>query len=99
MQPGQARAGHHDTSAIGHVPTRYAQVGRVMVPLIGSGRHLMISRTGLGSCPRDHLERPLVTGDPMINAPDRQNNRKIVAMDDTLADPLTGRLLDGRYAV
>jgi eukaryotic-like serine/threonine-protein kinase len=70
-----------------------------MVPLIGSGRHLMISRTGLGSCPRDHLERPLVTGDPMINAPDRQNNRKIVAMDDTLADPLTGRLLDGRYAV
>jgi len=35
----------------------------------------------------------------MINAPDRQNNRKIVAMDDTLADPLTGRLLDGRYAV
>jgi eukaryotic-like serine/threonine-protein kinase len=41
----------------------------------------------------------LVTGDPMINAPERQNNRKIVAMDDTLADPLTGRLLDGRYAV
>jgi len=35
----------------------------------------------------------------MINTPDRQNNRKIVAMDDTLADPLTGRLLDGRYAV
>ena len=35
----------------------------------------------------------------MINAPDRQNNRKIVAMDDTLADPLAGRLLDGRYAV
>ena len=35
----------------------------------------------------------------MINAPERQNNRKIVAMDDTLADPLTGRLLDGRYAV
>ena len=35
----------------------------------------------------------------MINPPDRQNNRKIVAMDDTLADPLTGRLLDGRYAV
>ena len=29
----------------------------------------------------------------------RQNNRKIVAMDDTLADPLAGRLLDGRYAV
>jgi eukaryotic-like serine/threonine-protein kinase len=26
-------------------------------------------------------------------------NRKIIAMDDTLADPLTGRLLDGRYAV
>ena len=41
----------------------------------------------------------MVTGDPMINAPERQNNRKIVAMDDTLADPLTGRLLDGRYAV
>jgi serine/threonine-protein kinase len=35
----------------------------------------------------------------MINTPDWQNNRKIVAMDDTLADPLTGRLLDGRYAV
>jgi len=35
----------------------------------------------------------------MINTPDRQNNRKIVAMDDTLADPLTGRMLDGRYAV
>jgi eukaryotic-like serine/threonine-protein kinase len=35
----------------------------------------------------------------MISTPDRQNNRKIVAMDDTLADPLTGRLLDGRYAV
>jgi len=35
----------------------------------------------------------------MINTPDRQNNRKIVAMDDTLADPLTGRVLDGRYAV
>jgi len=42
----------------------------------------------------------------MINAPDRQNNRKIIAMDDTLADPppaspvhLVGRLLDGRYAV
>jgi eukaryotic-like serine/threonine-protein kinase len=35
----------------------------------------------------------------MISPPDRQNNRKIVAMDDTLADPLTGRLLDGRYAV
>ena len=42
----------------------------------------------------------------MINAPERQNNRKIVAMDDTLADPppaspalLVGRLLDGRYAV
>jgi eukaryotic-like serine/threonine-protein kinase len=28
-----------------------------------------------------------------------QNNRKIIAMDDTLADPLAGRLLDGRYAV
>ncbi len=41
----------------------------------------------------------MATGDPMINTPDRQNNRKIVAMDDTLADPLTGRLLDGRYAV
>ena len=42
----------------------------------------------------------------MINAPDRQNNRKIVAMDDMLADPpptspalSMGRLLDGRYAV
>jgi serine/threonine protein kinase/beta-lactam-binding protein with PASTA domain len=27
------------------------------------------------------------------------NNRKLIAMDDTLADPLAGRLLDGRYAV
>src|SRR5947209_16135296 len=41
----------------------------------------------------------MATGDTVINTPDRQNNRKIVAMDDTLADPLTGRLLDGRYAV
>jgi beta-lactam-binding protein with PASTA domain/tRNA A-37 threonylcarbamoyl transferase component Bud32 len=41
----------------------------------------------------------MATGDTMINTPDRQNDRKIVAMDDTLADPLTGRLLDGRYAV
>src|SRR5690349_18676978 len=46
------------------------------------------------------------TGDPMINTPDQQNDRKIVAMDDTLADPpptapdrLMGRVLDGRYAV
>ncbi len=66
----------------------------------------MICRTDRGACHRDHLERPLVTGDPMINPPDRQNNRKIVAMDDTLADPppgspalSMGRLLDGRYAV
>src|SRR5690242_15198345 len=51
---------------------------------------------GPGACSRDHLEPP---GGPMINTPDRQNNRKIVAMDDTLADPLAGRLLDGRYAV
>jgi eukaryotic-like serine/threonine-protein kinase len=29
----------------------------------------------------------------------RANDRKIIAMDDTLADPLAGRLLDGRYAV
>jgi beta-lactam-binding protein with PASTA domain len=35
----------------------------------------------------------------VINTPDGPDNRKIVAMDDTLADPLTGRLLDGRYAV
>src|SRR3954452_6681179 len=41
----------------------------------------------------------MATGDTVSNTPDRQNNRKIVAMDDTLADPLTGRLLDGRYAV
>src|SRR5215468_1212445 len=51
---------------------------------------------GSGGCSRDHLEP---SGGSMINTPDRQNNRKIVAMDDTLADPLTGRLLDGRYAV
>ena len=42
----------------------------------------------------------------MIAPPHDPNNRKIIAMDDTLADPpptapppLTGRLLDGRYAV
>jgi eukaryotic-like serine/threonine-protein kinase len=35
----------------------------------------------------------------MINSARWANNRKIVAMDDTLADPLAGRLLDGRYAV
>src|SRR5215831_3183839 len=51
---------------------------------------------GSGGCSRDHLEP---SGGSMINTPDRQNNRKIVAMDDTLADPLTGRMLDGRYAV
>src|SRR5690349_22069414 len=60
---------------------------------------LQLGRTGRGNCLSDGLEPPLATGDPMINTPDRQNNRKIVAMDDTLADPLTGRLLDGRYAV
>jgi eukaryotic-like serine/threonine-protein kinase len=59
----------------------------------------MMGRTGRVSRISDRLEPPLATGDPMINTPDRQNNRKIVAMDDTLADPLTGRLLDGRYAV
>src|SRR3984885_10852992 len=31
--------------------------------------------------------------------PHGPNNRKIIAMDDTLTDPLAGRLLDGRYAV
>src|SRR5215468_543750 len=51
---------------------------------------------GSGGCSRDHLEP---SGGSMINTPDRQNDRKIVAMDDTLADPLTGRMLDGRYAV
>jgi serine/threonine protein kinase/beta-lactam-binding protein with PASTA domain len=35
----------------------------------------------------------------MIDSAKWANNRKIVAMDDTLADPLVGRLLDGRYAV
>src|ERR1700735_3312044 len=35
----------------------------------------------------------------MINSARWANNRKIIAMDDTLADPLAGRLLDGRYAV
>src|SRR5580704_6557086 len=59
----------------------------------------MMCRTGRSSCPSDHFGPPLASGDTMINTPDRQNNRKIVAMDDTLADPLTGRLLDGRYAV
>jgi serine/threonine protein kinase/beta-lactam-binding protein with PASTA domain len=35
----------------------------------------------------------------MINSAEWANNRKIAVMDNTLADPLTGRLLDGRYAV
>jgi eukaryotic-like serine/threonine-protein kinase len=35
----------------------------------------------------------------MINSAQWVNNRKIAVMDNTLADPLTGRLLDGRYAV
>src|SRR5260370_12952617 len=35
----------------------------------------------------------------MINSAQWENNRKIVGMDDTLDDPLAGRLLDGRYAV
>jgi serine/threonine-protein kinase len=35
----------------------------------------------------------------MINSAQWANNRKIAVMDNTLADPLTGRLLDGRYAV
>ena len=35
----------------------------------------------------------------MINSARWVNNRKIGPMDDTLADPLAGRLLDGRYAV
>src|ERR1700750_61377 len=59
----------------------------------------MMCRTGRSCCPSDHFGPPLASGDTMINTPDRKNNRKIVAMDDTLADPLTGRLLDGRYAV
>jgi serine/threonine protein kinase len=59
----------------------------------------MMCRTGRSGRPSDHFGPPLASGDTMINTPDRQNNRKIVAMDDTLADPLTGRLLDGRYAV
>jgi beta-lactam-binding protein with PASTA domain/tRNA A-37 threonylcarbamoyl transferase component Bud32 len=35
----------------------------------------------------------------LIGNAHRANDRKIIAMDDTLADPLAGRLLDGRYAV
>jgi eukaryotic-like serine/threonine-protein kinase len=35
----------------------------------------------------------------MISHARAPKNRKIIAMDDTLADPLAGRLLDGRYAV
>jgi beta-lactam-binding protein with PASTA domain/tRNA A-37 threonylcarbamoyl transferase component Bud32 len=35
----------------------------------------------------------------MIGNAHGANNRKLIAMDDTLADPLAGRLLDGRYAV
>src|SRR6266702_1080225 len=56
-------------------------------------------RTGMVPAPGIYLEPALATGDPVINTPDKQNTRKIVAMDDTLADTLTGRLLDGRYAV
>ena len=44
-------------------------------------------RTGMVPAPGVYLEPAQATGDPMINTPDRQNNRKIVAMDDTLADP------------
>ncbi len=35
----------------------------------------------------------------VINSARWVNNRKIAPVDDTLADPLAGRLLDGRYAV
>src|SRR5436305_11005000 len=63
------------------------------------GRSRMMCRTGRSSCPSDYFESRLASGDTMISTPDRQNNRKIVAMDDTLADPLAGRVLDGRYAV
>ncbi len=35
----------------------------------------------------------------MINSARWVNTRKIAPVDDTLADPLAGRLLDGRYAV
>jgi eukaryotic-like serine/threonine-protein kinase len=80
---------------------RLRRAGRVTVPLIRSGRCLIICRTGRVPAPGVYLEPVLATGDPMISTPDKQNNRKIVAMDDTLADPplLVGRLLDGRYAV
>ena len=87
-----------DPPALGH-DRELRLAGRVPVRLVRCGPSHMMCRTGRGARPRDHLEPALATGDPMINTPDRQNNRKIVAMDDTLADPLTGRLLDGRYAV
>src|SRR5690349_12038904 len=58
-----------------------------------------MSRTALVPAPAVTARPSMATGDPMINTPDQQNDRKIVAMDDTLTDPLTGRVLDGRYAV
>jgi len=58
-----------------------------------------MSRTALVSAPAVTARPSMATGDAMINTPDQQNDRKIVAMDDTLTDPLTGRVLDGRYAV
>src|SRR5690242_21624554 len=65
-----------------------------------------MSRTGLVPAPAVTSRPSMATGDPMINTPDQQNDRKIVAMDDTLADPpptaptlSMGRVLDGRYAV
>src|SRR5690349_17271914 len=58
-----------------------------------------MSRTALVPAPAVTARPSTATGDPMINTPDQQNDRKIVAMDDTLTDPLTGRVLDGRYAV
>src|SRR5262252_4391684 len=48
---------------------------------------------------RNTTLRLRASGTRRLPTPHAPNNRKIIAMDDTLADPLAGRLLDGRYAV
>src|SRR6202020_1938181 len=60
---------------------------------------LTVSRSGAPGGGSRARGRQWPAQDPVFAAPHKQKNRKIIAMDDTLADPLAGRLLDGRYAV
>jgi beta-lactam-binding protein with PASTA domain len=60
---------------------------------------LTVSRSGPHEGDSPARGRRWPAKDPVFAAPHKQKNRKIIAMDDTLADPLAGRLLDGRYAV